>query len=159
MMAGRSACILASCHAPTARDLVIGDANVRHRLRLADRCGMGTETYLAPVDYHATVRLRATLRFEQWLRGASAARSGPVLMPTTFQRQRLALLLAIADARAASASLRDIAYALVFPRHRSLSGATWKGSSERRHCLRLLAETRDLTAIGYRSLLTGRTHS
>lgn len=157
-MAGRSARILASCQAAGARDFVIGDSNGRHRLRLAGRCGMGTDTYFAPADNHATIRLTATLRFEQWRRGATAARFGSLLMPTTFQRQRLVLLLAISDARAASASLRDIAYALVFPRHRTLSGAAWKGASERRHCLRLLAESRDLTKNGYRNLLTGRPH-
>ncbi|GAY19943.1 hypothetical protein SFOMI_0465 [Sphingobium fuliginis] len=50
-------------------------------------------------------------------------------------------------------SPRDLAFGLVFPRHRPLAGATWKGSSERRHTLRLIADARRLVISGYRKLL------
>jgi hypothetical protein len=49
-----------------------------------------------------------------------------------------------------------MAFALVFPHHDVLSGAAWKTSSERRHCLRLLAESLGFSAAGYRNLLTGQ---
>ena len=50
-------------------------------------------------------------------------------------------------------SPRDLAFGLVFPRHRPLTGATWKGSGERRHTLRLIADARRLVTSGYRKLL------
>ena len=156
LLAVRRAHILASYRANDALHIVIGGANGRHRLRLGDRHGATIDTYRAPADNHAALRLAATLCFEHWLRGERAIRQTPTLVPTTFQRQRLVLLLNICDAHMASASLRDIAFALVFRNQSAISSADWKGSSERRHSLRLLSEARAMMDTEFRHLLTGK---
>ena len=51
---------------------------------------------------------------------------------------------------------RDLAFGLVMPNHRPIAGAVWKGSSERRQVLRLIADARRLVASGYRKLLLHR---
>jgi hypothetical protein len=103
-------------------------------------------------DQCAVVRLAAAARFERVTRGL---RLGPdrTFSPPSLRSLRLAHLLAILDALDADADTRDIAYGLVFPRHRPLIGATWKGSGERRHTLRLIADARRLVNGGYRNLL------
>ena len=74
-------------------------------------------------------------------------------MPTGYQRARLTQLLALRDALDAGASTRDVAFGLVMPNHRPLAGQDWKGSGERRHVLRLIAEARRLVNGGYRKIL------
>ena len=64
--------------------------------------------------------------------------------------------LAIHDALEAGASPRDLAFGLVMPNHRPIAGAVWKGSSERRQVLRLIANARRLVLSGYRKLLLHR---
>jgi len=103
-------------------------------------------------DLCAAARLAAATRFERATRGL---RLGPdrVASPSVYRRSRLALLLDIQDGIDAGMSPRDLAFGLVFPRHRPLAGATWKGSGERRHTLRLIADARRLVTSGYRKLL------
>lgn len=103
-------------------------------------------------DRCAVVRLAAAARFERVTRGL---RLGPdrAASPSAYRRSRLVQLLSIHDALDAGADQRDIAYGLVFPRHRPLIGATWKGSGERRHTLRLIADARRLVTGGYHKLL------
>jgi hypothetical protein len=103
-------------------------------------------------DRCAVVRLAAAARFERVTRGL---RPGPdrAASPSAYRRSRLVQLLSIYDALDAGADQRDIAFGLVFPRHRPLIGANWKGSSERRHTLRLIADARRLVTGGYRKLL------
>lgn len=74
-------------------------------------------------------------------------------MPSTYQRARHIQLLRVHDALEAGASSRDLAFGLVFRGHRPLVGAIWKGSGERRHVLRLIAEARRMVSNGYRALL------
>jgi hypothetical protein len=62
----------------------------------------------------------------------------------------------IDDALAEGASAREIAFGIVFPNHAVLVGAMWKGSSERRHAMRLIASARRLVCAGYRDLLLHR---
>ena len=97
-------------------------------------------------------RLAAAARFERASRGGRLGldRSS---MPSGYQRARLATLLGIHDALDAGASSHEVAFALVFPRHSPFAGSTWKGSGERRHALRLIAEARRLVGGGYRKLL------
>ncbi len=103
-------------------------------------------------DRCAVVRLAAAARFERVTRGL---RLGPdrAASPSAYRRSRLVQLLSIHDALDAGADQRDIAFGLVFPRHRPLIGATWKGSSERRHTLRLIADARRLVRSGYLNIL------
>lgn len=106
-------------------------------------------------DSFCGMRLAATTRL---LRAANRScahvlRSG---LPTSYQRARYVELLNVHDLVVAGASSRDVAYGYVFPNHRPLSGATWKGSSERRHVLRLISSARRLIASEYRKTLCHR---
>lgn len=132
--------------------LVAAQGPARLRLCLRRSLARGLDSIVIPRDPNAIVRLAATARFERAMLGH---RPGPdrAGSPSTYRRLRLVQLLAIHDAQAAGADTRDLAFGLVFPRHRPLVGAIWKGSSERRHTLRLVAEARRLVTTGYRNLL------
>lgn len=132
--------------------LVVAKDGARLRLCLRGappRCG---DCFIIPRDQCAAVRLAAATRFERVTRGL---RLGPdrAASLSTYRRSRLIQLLAIHDALSAGANPRDLAFGIVFPRHRPLVGATWKGSGERRHTLRLMADARRLTVNGYLGLL------
>jgi hypothetical protein len=103
-------------------------------------------------DQSATIRLAAASRFERMTRGVRPV-SERAASPTFYQRTKLAQLLTILDALDAGADPRDVAFGLVFPRNQPLAGATWKGSGERRHTLRVIAGARILVSSGYRKLL------
>ena len=127
-----------------------GAARLRLCLRRAptrvDRC------LIVPCDDCSMTRLAAATRFQRVTRGRRVAPDRSA-MPTGYQRARLTRLLALSDALDAGASTRDVAFGLVMPNHRPLGGADWKGSGERRHVLRLIAEARRLVNGGYRKLL------
>jgi hypothetical protein len=103
-------------------------------------------------DQCTAVRLTAASHFERSMRGSPI---GPnrAASPSTYRRLRLVCLIAILDALDKGADARDIAFGLVFPRHKPLGGATWTGSSERRHTLRLIADARRTMTGEYRRLL------
>ena len=103
-------------------------------------------------DSRSLTRLAAATRFERATHGIRLRLDGSA-MPSGYQRARLATLLGIHDALHAGASSHDVAFTLVFPRHSPLAGSIWKGSGERRHALRLIAEARRLVGGGYRKLL------
>ncbi|MDF0542771.1 DUF2285 domain-containing protein [Sphingobium sp. H39-3-25] len=137
---------------PTEHHLVAAQGTTRLRLCLRAAPSNCPDCLIIPHDECASVRLAAATRFERVTRGL---RPGPdrAASPSAYRRSRLALLLGIHDALNAGASPRDLAFSLVFPRLRPLVGATWKGSGERRHTLRLIAEARHLVNSGYHKLL------
>lgn len=98
-------------------------------------------------------RLAATARLERRLRGLPPEAVDDSAHPTAFQRQRLILLLRLIDAADAGATRREMAFRLLYPRTSPLTGATWKGSNERRRTLRLLADASRMVRGGYRALL------
>ncbi len=61
-------------------------------------------------------------------------------------------MLAMLDARNEGAGSHDLAFQLVYPNSRRLTGAQWKASGERRHTLRLLRTAQTLRDGGYRTL-------
>lgn len=124
------------------------------RLRLCLRLAPTRKGSCLVIDCDAcgTTRLAAATRFQRATRGRRAAPDRSA-MPTGYQRARLTQLLALCDALDAGASTRDVAFGLVMPNHRPLAGPDWKGSGERRHVLRLIAEARRLVNGGYRKLL------
>ena len=127
-----------------------GAARLRLCLRAAtSRC---PDCLVVLRDQCSAARLAAAARFERLTRGFHLGPDG-VASPSAYRRARLVQLLGIHDALGAGASPRDLAFGLVFPRLRPLTGATWKGSGERRHTLRLIAEARSLVSSGYRKLL------
>lgn len=127
-----------------------GAARLRLCLRLApSRC---PDCLIILRDPCAIVRLAAAARFERTTR-ADRLTPARASSPSAYRRSRLAQLLGIHDALAVGANPREIAFGLVLPRQSTLTGATWKGSGERRHTLRLIADARRMVASGYRKLL------
>jgi hypothetical protein len=106
-------------------------------------------------DQSAAIRLAAASRCERIMLGFRPV-SDRAASLSFYRRTKLIQLLTIHDALDAGADPRDIAFSLVFPQHNSLIGATWKGSGERRHTLRLIADARRLVTTGYRKLLLHR---
>jgi hypothetical protein len=112
--------------------------------------------YIIPADDYAEIRMAATMRLERCMRQFCNVHDlAPEISPTRFQRQRLILLLRLIDANQAHSSRREMAYTLIYPNHEALSGAAWKGSSERRRTQRLIDEATRMAAGGYRALLQG----
>lgn len=135
--------------------LVVAHGTVRLRLCLRPAPNMCAECLIILHDQCADIRLAAAARFERATHGDRLVpdRSS---VPSAYRRTRLVLLLGIHDGLVAGASSRDLAFGLVFARHRPLVGATWKCSDERRHTLRLIAEARRMVDGGYRALLRHR---
>ena len=106
-------------------------------------------------DPSTAVRLAAAARFERVTRGLRS-RPDHAASPSSYRRIKLTQLLNLHDALDAGASPRELAFGLVFPRLHSFAGATWKGSGERRHTLRLIAEARRFVNGGYLQLLKHR---
>ena len=67
-------------------------------------------------------------------------------------------MLTMLDARDAGATIRELAFTLVYPNSHRLSGAEWKASGEKRHTLRLLQTAQTLRGGGYRAF-PGFSHS
>lgn len=130
-----------------------GTARLRLCVRLAP--SRPIPTYAIPCDAACVLRLAAASRLQRVTRGDRITANRAAL-PTPNQRVRYTGLLRVHDALEAGASSRDLAFGLVFPNHRPLAGAIWKGSGERRHVLRLIADARRLIATGYRRLLLHR---
>lgn len=105
-------------------------------------------------DPFMLARAEAQVRFLTHLLGAVADDRDQIESVTPYRRQRLSQLLQIHDARADGASVRDVAYACIFRNTARLAGAGWKGSSEKRHTLRLLAAAQQMVKQGYLSLLS-----
>ncbi len=152
-LAHKAKSILADIMTSDGRHLVITDGKRRHRLRLVHIADIEVAAYATTTQDTDQVRLGATLEFNRWLHGSGPQLLKPPLLPTTYQRQRLVKLLRISDAQTDGASLRDLAYVIVFPHHWPIAGAAWRGSCERRTCLRLAAEARRLIQGDYRKLL------
>lgn len=103
----------------------------------------------------AETRLQAVADLERWLRGISSASA--VFRPTSYQSQRLDLLLSILDLRGErDVTSHEAARRLIYPRLDVGRGAAWKASPERRRTQRLIREAEALAAGGYRALLAGR---
>lgn len=144
--------LLAELELAAERHLVFGHGDIRVRLCLRHLVSRSADFLLIPRDTCASVRIAAAARFERVTRG-DRHKFDPFETPSPYHRSRLVQLLAICDALDAGASSRDIAFGLMFTGHSPLAGAAWKGSGERRHTHRLIAEARHLVGGGYRQLL------
>ena len=126
-----------------------------HRIWLRCDPAGGPLATLIPCDAMTEMRLQAVSDLERWLRGISAASA--VSWPTSYQSQRLDLLLSILDLRGErDVTSHEVARRLIYPRLDVGRGAAWKASPERRRTQRLIREAEALAAGGYRALLTGR---
>ncbi|MGQ3080578.1 MULTISPECIES: DUF2285 domain-containing protein [Alphaproteobacteria] len=134
---------------------ILSDGSITHRIWLRCDPADGALAALIPCDAMTETRLQAVADLERWLRGISSASA--VLRPTSYQSQRLDLLLSILDLRAAGdVSSHEVARRLIYPRLDVGRGAAWKSSPERRRTQRLIREAEALAAGGYRALLAGR---
>lgn len=134
------------------RHSVIAIAAARLRVCVRSMPDLAIPILTIPCDPSCALRLAAAARFQRVTQGRRA-NVDRTAVPTAYQRARWVQFLALHDALEAGASSRDLAFGIVFPRHRPLKGAEWKGSGERRHVLRLTAAARRLVAGGFRSLL------
>jgi len=139
----------------TEHHTVVAIALARLRLCVQKVPGLTVPTLTIPCDPACALRLAAAARFQRVTQG-KRLKIDRAALPTAYQRARWVQFLALHDALEVGASSRDLAFGIVFPRHRPLRGAEWKGSGERRHVLRLTAAARRLVAGGYRSLLLHR---
>ena len=134
---------------------ILRDGAALHRIWLRGNSVDGAYACQVPLDCLIETRLQAVSNFDRWLRGASFAPAVP--RPTSYQAQRLDLLLSILDLRGgAQVSSHEIARRLIYPRLDVGCGAAWKSSPERRRTQRLIREAEALAAGGYRALLAGR---
>lgn len=139
----------------TEHHTVVAIASARLRLCVHKVPGLTVPTLKIPCDPSCALRLAAAARFQRVTQG-KRLNVDHAALPTVYQRARWVQFLALHDALEAGASSRDLAFGVVFPNHRPLKGAEWKGSGERRHVLRLTAAARRLVASGYRALLHHR---
>lgn len=135
-----------------AHHLVLGHAQTRLRMSIRYAAGQQTPLVVLPHDDRLAVRIGTAAFFAA---AFSQRRSPPrqPFQPSIYQRVALVRLLQISDALAQGATCRDIARDIVFPHHEHLAGAEWKGSSLKRHCWRLIAQTRRLEQGGHVRLL------
>ena len=146
---------LAEFASDTECHTVVAIVSARLRLCVHKVQGLTVPTLTIPCDPGCALRLAAAARFQR----VTQSERGNIdrsAVPTAYQRSRWVRFLALHDALEAGASSRDLAFGIVFPNHRALKGAEWKGSGERRHVLRLTAAARRLVTSGYRSLLQHR---
>jgi hypothetical protein len=136
----------------TVHHLVLAKDTARLRLCLRAAPPRCPDCLVILRDQYTAVRLAAATCFEQVTRGLRLSPDRAAL-PSAYRRSRLVQLLSIHDALDAGADTHDVAFGLVFPHHRPLIGATWKGSSEKRHTHRLIADARLLVKTGYLHLL------
>lgn len=139
----------------TEHHTVVAIASSRLRMCVHKVPGLTVPTLTIPCDPACALRLAAAARFQRVTQG-KRLNIDRAALPTAYQRTRWVQFLALHDALEAGASSRDLVFGIVFPNHRPLKGAEWKGSGERRHVLRLMAAARRLVARGYRSLLHHR---
>lgn len=139
---------------PDEQYLVADDDHGRHRLALKGRSGEAPLALALPVDAAMPIRLGAASRLAHSSAGPTAS-----YQPTSLQRTRLAMLLHILDAEADGLPKRAIAETLVYPHMRTLHGAAWKASAERRRVHRLCEEAVRLRDAGVPDLLHARLRS
>lgn len=150
-----SAELLVKAESEAERHLVVAHGTARLRLCVRHAPLLHVPAFTIPCDSTCALRLAAAARLQRVTHGGRVAAELAAL-PTRFQRNRYTQLLGIHDALEAGATSRDVAFGFVFRGHRPLAGAVWKGSGERRHVLRLIADARLLVAVGYRKLLLHR---
>lgn len=136
-------------------NFLFGEGEALHRVWLrCDPCGASLAA-VVPWDAMIETRLGAVSDLDRWVRGRSLAVTA--FRPTSYQAQRLDLLLSIIDLRSErNLTSHEIARRLIYPRLGLGRGAAWKSSSERRRTQRLIREAEALMAGGYRALLAGQ---
>lgn len=127
------------------RHIVLADTGGPHHIWLREICPGKPLAYVVPRGAAANARNVATWRLDRRLSGLPPGACPCGFIPTAFQAQRFALLLAILDAiqnaQKDRPTTHQIASTLLYPRLSLARGAAWKASSERRRTQRLIDET------------------
>jgi Uncharacterized conserved protein (DUF2285) len=144
--------LLSEAIRPTERHLVVALGTARFRLCLCAASIRRTNCLIVTHDRFVRVRLAAAQRFERATSGRRIA-PDPAAFPSIYRRSRIVRLLRIHDALEAGKTPRTLAFDLIFPGQAPLDGASWKGSGERRHTFRLIAEMRHLVNGNHQKLL------
>ena len=156
-VAARAACDLIAKRTSNAGDhLVLAGGGARHRLLVMASARLGGDNYLIPQDQSVPIRLAALDAFHCCVAGSAVPTKRYQLRPTTYQSQRLRLLLAILDTLGRApegVTLREIAGTLVYRGLSAQRAIDWKSSSQRRQTQRLVAEARRMASHGYLDLL------
>ncbi|GAA4772554.1 hypothetical protein GCM10023219_19630 [Stakelama sediminis] len=142
--------VVQSCTCSVGVHHVLTGRKGRYRLWQPGVAQMNPPAFLIPDDKFTPLRSEALNRLQLALGGRSPPKPSPHFSPSTYQCRRLANMLAMLDAREAGATIRELAFTLVYPNSRLLRGAEWKASGEKRHVLRLLRSALKLRG-GYRT--------
>ena len=122
---------------------------IRLRFCLTDTPERNPTSFVAPFGAGSAVRLAAAQGLCALLQGNSSAFTRPPFVPTPYHRSRLIQLLAVADAIAGGATVRDIAFAIVFPNSNRLEGKDWRASNEQRQTRRFVADAARMIDGGF----------
>jgi hypothetical protein len=147
--------IVAEHEAPDGRHMVVANPDGVHRLWVREPQLGAPLAVIIPADRNFAQRIAAATRFERQLRDVGCGQPQSGYRPTTFQRNRLFLLLNLLDAEKAGASRREMAATLLYRNSAPMGRAEWKGSSQRRRTHRMIDEAKHMMARGYRDLLLG----
>ncbi|WP_405029540.1 DUF2285 domain-containing protein [Novosphingobium sp.] len=124
----------------------------RIRLCIRKAPSRAVPAFIVELDAYSPRRFAAAAIAERVLLGRDTA-GAKLSVPTAYQRHRLIQMLRVHDALHCGTSIREIAFGLIAPRSPSLAGVEWKGSGERRHAHRLIADLHRMVGGGYRKLL------
>ena len=128
---------------------VIDVAGIRLRLCFTDTRVRSPASFVAPFGADSAIRLAAAQGLCAMLKGNAAAFTRPPFTPTPYHRSRLIQLLAVADAVAGGATVRDIAFGIIFPNSTRLEGKDWRASNEQRQTRRFVADAARLIDEGF----------
>ncbi|MGI9359969.1 MAG: DNA -binding domain-containing protein [Parasphingorhabdus sp.] len=126
-----------------------------HRVWLHNCAPTDYLTSSIPLDTTAPQRSAASERFCRFLMHQHRRKLASGIVPTTYQRSRLILLLRLLDAEQEGLSRRKMAFTILYPHHIAMRSAEWKASNERRRFYRMLEEAYMICRNGYRRMLKG----
>lgn len=134
------------------RHLVLASRSGRIRLCIREAPLRTVPAFIVELDAYAPRRFAAAAITDRVLHGRNTPMP-KLTAPSEYQRHRLIQMLSIHDALNRGIAIREISFGLIAPRSRLLNAGEWRGSGERRHAHRLIAELRSIVDGGYRKLL------
>lgn len=132
-----------------AQHAVLEMEGIRLRLCFATAPKRTPPAFVVSLGLGSAIRLAAAQALCALLQGNTAALTRPPFAPTLYHRSRLIQLLAVADAVSIGATVRDIAFGIVFPNSTRLAGKDWRGSNEQRQTRRFVADAARMIDGGF----------
>jgi hypothetical protein len=128
---------------------VIEAQGIRLRLCCIAASERTAPAIVVPYDSDSAIRLATAQALCALSQSSIAAFTRPPFAPTPYHRSRLIQLLAVADAVAGGATVRDIAFSIVFPNSTRLEGKDWRASNEQRQTRRFVADAARMIDGGF----------